>query len=141
MNPPEYTSLPTRFWDKVEVDPKTGCWVWTGGSIALGYGVLMRHGTSRLAHRLSAADFYGPIPDGLCALHHCDNPPCVWPKHLYIGTRQDNMDDRMKRGKNNPAKGARNAGAKLTEQAVLSIRHDYNNNIYQRRLYIDKRRH
>ena len=69
------------------------CWPWALAS--RGYGVLRGAG----AHRLSWAAVNGPIPSGLMICHHCDNPPCVNPRHLYAGTAKDNMRDAKQRGR------------------------------------------
>jgi hypothetical protein len=79
---------------------KTGdCWVWTGCLNAYGYGVTRINGKLYTAHRFSWFMTHGPIPDGLCILHKCDNPPCVNPSHLFIGTKADNMWDKSFKGR------------------------------------------
>lgn len=92
--------LADRFWPKVE---KTeGCWLWRGTIGASGYGKIRATGPSRAmltAHRVSWELAYGPIPEGLWALHKCDIRPCVRPDHLFLGTRQDNMDDAKAKGR------------------------------------------
>jgi hypothetical protein len=74
------------------------------------------------AHRLSYELTYGEIPDSMEVCHKCDNPCCVNPSHLFLGTRQDNIDDRERKGRNNPPKGPANAKTKLTAEKVLEIR-------------------
>jgi hypothetical protein len=89
--------LEERFWTKVD---KTGeCWLWTAALHDDGYGMFGISGRSRYAHRLSFEFTHGAIPDGMQVLHHCDNPPCVNPAHLYLGTRADNMHDMVVRGR------------------------------------------
>lgn len=113
-----------RFWRKVR---KTAdCWIWTGKPNHSGYG---RIGWSRpnvhLAHRVSWIMAYGPIPDELRVLHRCDNPPCVRPDHLFLGTQQDNMRDAAEKGRMKPPPhglGEDAPNAKLTERDVLQIR-------------------
>ena len=73
-------------------------------------------------HRLSYELHYGEIPQGMEICHKCDNPCCINPDHLFAGTRQDNIDDRERKGRNNPPKGEKHAKAKLTELDVLTIR-------------------
>jgi HNH endonuclease len=86
-----------RFWTKVT---KTrGCWLWTACLTPCGYGMFETRRRTRLAHRWSYAAAYGPIPDGLYVLHHCDTPECVRPNHLYLGTQTDNMADMKRRGR------------------------------------------
>lgn len=98
--PPSERPAPPRFAksfdDFVVKRHAQGCWIWTGVSIRKGYG--MWRG-SQLAHRHSWERTNGPIPDGLWVLHHCDNPPCVNPAHLYLGTVVENAQDAMDRGR------------------------------------------
>lgn len=109
------------------VCPLTGCWEWKGRK-ERGYGRTIigsrTDGTRKTiaAHRLSYETFVGPIPDGMEVCHKCDNPCCVNPDHLFVGTRQDNIDDRESKGRNRPQKGSRNGTAKLTEAIVMSAR-------------------
>ncbi len=124
MLPPFYTALPDRFWSHVAEPNENGCWLWTK--------TIDRHGYARywaterkqydLAHRRSAKDFHGPIPDNSQVLHHCDTPLCVNPKHLYFGTHQDNMRDMVRRGRQNKARGTKQHLAKLTESQVKRMR-------------------
>lgn len=86
-----------RFWKYVK---KTDvCWEWVGAKRTNGYGTLQVNGKSVLAHRFSYAFHKGKIPSGLFVLHTCDNKPCVNPRHLWIGSAQDNMTDKMKKGR------------------------------------------
>lgn len=79
---------------KTAVDPETGCWNWMGSLQTCGYGQIRIGGSiSQLAHRLSWIAHRGPLPSGLHVLHHCDNPKCCNPDHLYLGTHLDNMRD------------------------------------------------
>lgn len=80
-----------------------GCWYWTGSPNGSGYGSLEINYKSERAHRLSFKLFKGHIPEGLHVCHTCDNRICVNPDHLWLGTRQDNMDDMRRKGRFKPA--------------------------------------
>jgi hypothetical protein len=110
-----------RFWAKV--DMLGDCWTWTGAKHHFGYGKLGVNGRTKSAHR-TAYDYVYGIPDGFKVLHHCDNPPCVNPAHLFAGTLSDNTRDMVRKGRNGGlgAKGERNSHAKLTERDVVRIR-------------------
>jgi hypothetical protein len=94
-------TLEERFWAKVTKSDY--CWEWAPKSrTSHGYGVIQRGGRGgglALAHRLSYELACGPIPEGLCVLHDCDNPPCVNPAHLHLGTKADNMREKVSRGR------------------------------------------
>lgn len=105
------------------------CWAWTGTKNRDGYGLV----NGKLAHRLSFHIAFGVDPGALCVLHKCDNPACANPKHLFLGTRRDNMEDmrRKERGSKPPVakkgrattvKGETHGGARLTEDAVRRLR-------------------
>lgn len=100
--------------------PWGGCWEWTGSKSAFGYG-MRRAGPSETGyvHRLVFEAIFGPIPDGLCVLHRCDNPPCFRPDHLFLGTHADNNADAAAKGRT--ARGTRRS-ARLTESDVRAIR-------------------
>jgi hypothetical protein len=110
-------NVKTRFMEKVE--KTSSCWEWTAGKDPYGYGRFY-DGKHVGAHRVAWELFKGPIPQGLCVLHHCDNPSCVNPDHLFLGTRVDNARDRDR--KNRTSRGERNGKAKLTKKQVLEIR-------------------
>lgn len=87
-----------RFWQRVVKSDH--CWLWTGSRQPAGYGLLSRDGKYVLTHRFSYELHYGPIPDGLWCLHHCDTPACVRPDHLFLGTHRENMLDSGAKGRN-----------------------------------------
>lgn len=97
-----------------------GCWEWTGTIDGYGYGVVDHNWIRYRAHVL-ALEFDGrPVPEGMKGLHHCDNPKCVRPDHLYPGTTQDNSDDAVERGQQ--PKGSEHHQAKLDEDKVREMR-------------------
>lgn len=104
-----------------------GCWNWTADKSKKGYGRL-RVGRKRMfAHRVSWALQNGDIPDGLCVLHRCDNPSCVRPDHLFIGTNADNVHDRENKGRGADHSGENNGHAILTREQVKEIREKRSN--------------
>jgi hypothetical protein len=85
-----------------KIDKSTGCWAWQGNKIPGDYGVLKIDGKRILAHRLSWQLQNGLIPPGMFVCHKCDNPSCINPDHLFIGTQKDNMEDCKSKGRNSP---------------------------------------
>lgn len=98
------------------------CHLWIGYRNEDGYGTVVIDGEWWLVHRLVWTETFGPIPDGIQILHHCDNPPCCRIDHLFAGTHQDNINDREAKNRGNPAKGEQRPQAKLTEAQVLEIK-------------------
>lgn len=93
-----------RFWSKVNKHgPRAGrlgrCWLWMGGCTQSGYGRFSIHSRMHRAHRVAWELTNGPIPEGICVLHRCDNPPCVRPSHLWLGTAADNQRDCVIKGR------------------------------------------
>ena len=124
--PPKEKPLADRFWPKVR--KSDGCWEWTAAITNKGYGMLGGPGGAAgrklTAHRISWELHCGPVPQGLCVLHRCDNRRCVRPEHLFLGTFQDNTADMFAKGRNGPGGplGERASSAKLTADAVVAIR-------------------
>lgn len=125
-------TIEDRLWSKVD---KSGeCWVWTGGAARHGYGVIgigsrtdnsvRKVGVHRLVYEMEV----GPIPPGMAVCHSCDNPPCVRPSHLFIGTQKDNIRDALSKGrlsKPPDTSGEHNPRAILSPQDVSDIRNAY----------------
>lgn len=96
--PTAHAPAEVRFWRRV--DKTDDCWLWTGGSNGLGYGVFgIATGQTMGAHRYSWQIVFGPIPDGMFVCHQCDTPACVRPDHLFLGTHEDNMVDMVSKGR------------------------------------------
>lgn len=96
-----YTTLAERFAPRLIPEPNSGCWLWTGATDELGYGKLMYRRRKLRVHRVSYELHYGSIPDGLLVCHRCDTRLCANPEHLFLGTIKDNMDDKIKKGRQN----------------------------------------
>lgn len=100
----------------------TGCWEWGGTRDEAGYGKVRFYGPRVMAHRLAYEAWIGPIEGDLLVRHSCDNPPCINPAHLLIGTQVDNMRDMEERGRARRRHGEDNGNAKLTYVQVKQIR-------------------
>ena len=120
-------------WNRVppllryEVDQETGCWLWRGCIQNKGYGHVQIDKVRYLPHRLFYAHHKGPIHPNLQACHRCDNPRCVNPHHIFLGTSQDNMTDMASKGRS--CRGERSRDAKLDGAKACAIfidqRHDH----------------
>ena len=111
--------------EKIEMNsvkvPESGCWIWIGMMSRYGYGRLtLGAKTNHSAHRTSYELKHGPIPNGMLALHHCDVKCCVNPDHIFIGTQQDNMTDKVM--KNRQARGEHHGMSRLTEDQAKEIK-------------------
>ncbi len=120
-----------RFWKKISKNPASGCWEWTAYRNPAGYGVFgLSHTKSKgpttliLAHRLAWTLTNGPIPTGKYVLHKCDNPSCINPDHLWLGSIADNQKDMADKGRSGGAVryGEQNGNAKLTPEIVREFR-------------------
>lgn len=126
-----------RFWAKVQKGAESDCWLWIAGRTPAGYGTLSVGGRDArpynvYAHRFSFMIHKGAIPDGMLIMHSCDNPHCVNPAHLSLGTDKINADDMRRKGRARYGGpnvytrilGEKNHAAVLTPQDVLDIRRD-----------------
>lgn len=102
----------------------SGCWEWSLYRDKKGYGRMSEHMGEVLTHRISYLHHVGPIPNGLHVLHRCDNPCCINPNHLFLGTNLDNSNDKIAKGRARGAVGAKNCKAKLSEEDIVKIRND-----------------
>jgi hypothetical protein len=110
-----------RFERFFERGSNSDCWLWRGGTTSHGYAVFqIARGKSMMAYRFMWETLYGEIDEGLFVCHRCDNPLCVNPAHLFLGTHQDNRTDMV--AKSRQTSGERNPQAKLTESDVLAMR-------------------
>lgn len=109
------------FMRVVTKDKKRGCWLWQGVRKSNGYGIVSSKGLPSAAHRIAYELFVGPIPPGSHILHACDNPPCVNPKHLHLGSHQDNM--REARERNLMRKGENHWTNRIPERLARGNRH------------------
>lgn len=122
--------LLNRFWEKVDKNGiynkqlKSRCWEWTAAKSCFGYGHIGIKKKVYAAHRISWLIHTGEMPK-LCVLHKCDNPACIRPDHLFLGTRADNHRDMVKKGRSWDRHGEKNPRAKLTIDDVKKIKKLY----------------
>lgn len=116
-----------RFW--ASADRSGGpdaCWPWMKARMIKGYGAIRVSGKHYNAQKIAWMLTHGPVPVGLLVCHHCDNPPCINPAHLFVGTARDNVLDCVRKGRNgsrcNYPKGEAHVKAKLTEVQVRELR-------------------
>lgn len=156
------TTTVERFWSKVDKDGptqphmSTPCWVWTGAKLRGGYGSFGFNGKPRQTHRVSYELRYGVDPGSLCVCHRCDNPSCVNPEHLFLGTKEDNGRDMVRKGRQNFQKrpetlargdahwhrvhperivrGSAHKNSKLTDSDVIEIRKLLAEGVVQRKI-------
>lgn len=132
---PQYTTyladstptLTTRFW--LRVQKTDSCWLWIGHCDVGGYGIIHTaywHNDRQMkAHRVSYEIHYGSFPKHLRVLHRCDNPRCVRPDHLFLGTDIDNIRDRDAKGRRRQVRGEQQGSAKVTAAQVADMRRRY----------------
>ena len=126
---PDYAYIPSameRLMSKVTIS-ENGCWEYGGVTTKWGYGAICSDGKTFSAHRFMFENKFSAIPEGLWVLHKCDNPGCVNPEHLFLGTTQQNTKDRN--AKNRQARGVSHGRAKMSEEDVLSMRSQHKNGV------------
>lgn len=133
MATPNYTpSDVDRFWSKVDNSGgNDACWIWTASRNNKGYGEFWLDGRMRKANRIAWLFFHAWLPDDLDVLHNCpggDNPACVNPSHLWLGTHQDNMDDRNRKGRQGRSCGDKNGSRKYPERLLRGDQHPLRRN-------------
>lgn len=120
------STIREHFNQKWIPEKDSGCHLWSAAIGPGGYGnfgIMRRpYRNTHVAHRVSWALNRGPIPVGMKVLHKCDNPPCVNPDHLFLGTQRDNVEDCVRKGRLNSRKGEANCKAKLTTEQIRYIR-------------------
>jgi hypothetical protein len=117
---PVNAAMAARLEGKFGVNHETGCWIWQRARSVHGYGAVGVGLKVWRAHRVAYEAWVGPIPQGMAVLHACDNPPCINPDHLVVGTKAQNSADMVRKGRS--ASGERHSQATLTTAQVHEIR-------------------
>lgn len=106
-----------------KIKRQSKCIEFQGYKMPSGYGVYYtKKNRKKLAHRVAYEENYGPIPSGLCVCHKCDNPPCINPRHLFLGTQADNIKDKVNKNRQSRVFGELHGRAKLTNDQIKEIR-------------------
>lgn len=129
--PNKYMTLDERFWFCVVRKSNDECWEWTGTKTNRGYGNIEIDGHAVGAHRLSYIIHFGEIPPNMDICHHCDNRGCVNPNHLFVGTNMDNVQDKIRKGRQ--PHGMNIKLSKLCDDDIPKIRSLYATGKYSQR--------
>jgi len=114
-----------RFERHYMPEPNSGCWLWFGSTNARGYGGFNVDGTNKSAHRVSYELHHNCTVDSTVSVcHRCDNPCCVNPEHLFLGTHQENIADRHRKGRSNAPRGEASGRTSITAEQARAIRSD-----------------
>lgn len=134
-----YDFLDRFFYFVDDIGDESSCWNWMGSKDGGGYGIFIckEYGREK-AHRLMYMETYGEIPEGMYICHTCDNPSCVNPSHLFLGTNQDNIDDKVLKDRQSRLFGKNNGRSKLSEMDVINMRKDYKSGNYSYRDLVKK---
>ena len=117
-----------KFWEKINV--KNECWIWAGNQDKYGYGRIGINYKRYYAHRLAYELIYGLIPEGMLVCHKCDNPLCINPEHLFLGTNGDNSKDMVNKNRSYHPIGELHPLHKLTNEQVIEIKQLYSTGKY-----------
>jgi len=109
------------FWSLIAKKGDKECWPWVGFRVPGGYGMYNQQAAHRQVYEL----LIGPIPAAMFVCHHCDNPACCNPAHLFLGTPKDNSQDMVRKGRTKAPRGSKAGASKLIEEQVLAIRERY----------------
>lgn len=131
-------TLEERFWKKVDKRGPDECWEWRRSKNPDGYGKVWLFNKMLYAHRISFEITYGKIPENMRVCHKCDNPGCVNPNHLFLGSQKDNMKDMILKGRAIHYCGEENKSSKLKSKEVCEIRKLYSMGEYSQRFLADK---
>ena len=123
-----YFEAKLRLLENIKI--KNSCWIWQKSCFHDGYGQTSLLGKKMRAHRLSYFLFMGVDPGKLYVCHHCDNPKCINPDHMFLGTYEENMQDC--KNKNRMVKGERQVRSKLKQSQIIEIKEMVRNGIYQK---------
>jgi hypothetical protein len=127
-SPPQiYCCMQCRLFASCEIK-SNGCWIYKKGKDLDGYGVISIKNKTDKAHQVAYLTFVGQIMKGMHVCHKCDNPSCINPVHLFLGTGRENMHDKIKKGRDR-VKGEESVISKLTDDQVRSLRQDFINGI------------
>jgi hypothetical protein len=115
------------FWNALEPELNTGCWLWPGAAHDVGYGRVWFDGRVRPVHRVAWALTKGEPPAHLCVCHRCDTPACANPAHLFLGTHKENAEDKVRKGRHRfvALRGADHPTIHTTVEEALAIRAAY----------------